>query len=106
MLLLVSTLMLLSTRFLIVDTAYQNKITADLTRGIHQGAKNMILSVTARNDSSFCDNSNVTLSKIKSQVCSGTTNSCPTWFICNDTDSEIGKCQCGPHALSQWNYMC
>ena len=97
MLLLVSTLMLLSTRFLIVDTAYQNEITADLTRGIHQGAKNMILSVTAENDNSFCDNSNVTLSKIKNQVCSGTTNSCPTWFICNDTDSEIGKCQCGPH---------
>ena len=97
MLLLVSTLMLLSTRFLIVDTTHQNEIIADLTRFILQRAKNTIQTVTAGKDNSFCDNSNVTLLKIKGKICSSKTTSCPTWFICNDTDSEIGKCQCGPH---------
>ena len=97
MLLLVSSLMLLSTTFLIVDTTHQNEKTADLTRVIYKGTRNTILTVTAGNDSSFCDNNNVTLPKIKSKVCSSTTNSCPTWFICNDTDSVLGKCQCGPH---------
>ena len=97
MLLSVSSLMLLSTTFLIVDTTHQNEKTADLTRVIYKGTRNTILTVTAGNDSSFCDNNNVTLPKIKSKVCSSTTNSCPTWFICNDTDSVLGKCQCGPH---------
>ena len=88
--------MLLSTIFLIVDTSHQDEKTADLTRVIHQGTRNTILTVTAGNDNSFCDNNNVILSEIDSQVCSSNTNSCPTWFICNDTDSVLGKCQCGP----------
>ena len=44
---------------------------------------------------------NVSSSKIcsndfleQNHTCSGSVQSCPTWFICNDTQS--GKCQCGP----------
>ena len=94
MLLLVNSLMLLSTIFLIVDTTHQNEKTADLTRVIHPRTGNTILTVTAGNNS-FCGKDNVILPEIDSQVCSSTTNSCPTWFVCNDT--ELGKCQCGPH---------
>ena len=97
MLLLVTSSMLLSATFLIVDTTHQNEKTADLTRVIRQGTRNTILTVTAGNSNSVCDNNKVILSEIDSHVCSSTTNSCPTWFICNDTDSELGKCQCGPH---------
>ena len=96
MLLLVSSLMLLSTIYLNVETTHQDMKTADLITVIHQRTRNTILTVTAGNDNSFCDNNNVILSEIDSQVCSSTTNSCPTWFICNDTDSVLGKCQCGP----------
>ena len=85
--------MLLSTTFLIVDTTLQNEINADLTRVIYKETRNMILTVTAGTGNSFCDNNNVILSETDSQVCSSTTNSCPTWFVCNDT--ELGKCQCG-----------
>ena len=102
MLLLVSTsLIFLSTRFLIVDTTRQNEsTTVILTRNINQGSgnSNQLLRISEGKGKSFShineDNNNVTLSEIDSQFCSSTTNSCPTWFVCNDT--EFGKCQCGP----------
>ena len=61
MLLLEPLLMILSTMFLIIDTTHQDEKTADLTRVINQGTRNMILTVTTGNGNSFCDNNNVTL---------------------------------------------
>ena len=91
--LLLTLLMLLSTEFLIVDTTHQNEETANLTSGIYLKTSLQLQQVTVRNDNN--NNNNMTLTKIDSHFCSSTTNSCPTWFVCNDT--EFGRCHCGPH---------